>query len=170
MAVTKELLSQYYDLKQEEIEVNEQINNLRNRIDSYEQQIYELERNPVKDKVYGGFGGTQGFVIEGIDERDLKDLRVRMLKSKQNLEKRLETKRILQKKTSKQIIEIERFMNTIEDSLTRRIIYYRFVKHLPWERVASEIGISSSEASVKQTYYRYMEQVVTNVTQKGSKI
>ena len=168
MAVTKDLLDQYFDLKQEEIEVNRQIDVILSHIDSCEAQIYELERETVLDKVYGGYGGNQGFTIEGYDERDLAILRKRLISQKDRLTERLQHKQELKDNISINILEIDKFMNTISDSVVRRIIYWRYIEHMTWNRVADKIGGNNTEDSVKKIFYRFMEdkndKVVPNVT------
>ena len=57
--MTKEILKQYTDLQQECDEVREKISTL-------EQQIIKIEQEgTVLDKVSGGVGGLETFVIEG---------------------------------------------------------------------------------------------------------
>lgn len=57
--MTKEILKQYTDLQQECAEVREKISIL-------ERQIMKIEREgTVLDKVSGGVGGLETFVIEG---------------------------------------------------------------------------------------------------------
>ena len=51
---------------------------------------------------------------------------------------------------------IERFIDGIEDSLTRRIFELRFLKGLSWNQVAAKIG-NSTEACVKKICYRYIK-------------
>lgn len=156
--VTKEMLSQYYHLKQEEIELGMQIEATLTRIDSCEEEIRELERELVLDKVYGGFGGEQGFVIEGYDERDLKVLRTRLIRNKEILAERLALKRKRKDDNEQMLLEIERFLNTISDSFIRRIIYYRFLEHMPWEKVAEKVGGSNTEDSVRKALDRFLEK------------
>ena len=158
MAISKDILWQYYSLKQEQIDVERQIDVVLSRIDSCQQEIYELERETVLDKVYGGFGGEQGFVIEGYDERDLKVLRERLKRSEELLAQRLLLKQKLKEDIARKILEVERFMNTVEDSLTRRIIYFRYVEHLPWNKVADKVGGGNTEDSVRKTLDRYLEK------------
>lgn len=158
MAVTKNDLVQYYNLKQEEIEVDHSIEVILSRIDSCEMEIYELERETVKDKVYGGFGGEQGFVIEGMDERDLAILRARLIDRKNLLAKRLKKKQELKEQIDRKVFEIDKFMNTVTDSLIRRIIYYRYIEHFSWNMVAAKIGGNNTEDSVRKALDRYLEK------------
>ena len=52
---------------------------------------------------------------------------------------------------------LERYINGIEDSLTRMIFKLRFVNGLTWYQVAMHIGGGNTEDSVKKTCYRYLE-------------
>ena len=49
------------------------------------------------------------------------------------------------------------FINSIEDSLTRQVFYYRFVKSLPWKRVAYMTGGCNTEESVRKIAERYLK-------------
>ena len=46
-------------------------------------------------------------------------------------------------------------IESIQDSLTRQIIYYRCVSLMSWRRVAYEVGGNNTEESVKKIYYRF---------------
>lgn len=156
--MTKGELGQYFDLKQEEIELGMQIEATLNRIDSCEEEIRELENELVLDKVYGGFGGEQGYVIEGYDERDIKALRKRLLRDKEILAERLMLKRMRKDKASSMLLEIERFIGTVSDSFIRRIITFRYVDHMSWNRVADKMGGGNTEDSVRKALDRYLEK------------
>ena len=156
--MTKSELAQYYDLKQEEKELGVQIEATLNRIDSCEEEIRELEHELVLDKVYGGFGGEQGFVIEGYDERDIKALRKRLIRDKEILAERLVLKRKRKDMSAEMLLKIERFLNTVNDSYIRRIITFRYIDHMPWNRVADRIGGGNTEDSVRKALDRYLEK------------
>lgn len=51
---------------------------------------------------------------------------------------------------------LDRYIRSIDDSLTRQIFELRFKDRLKWEDVASTIG--SSEYSVKHICYRYIKK------------
>ncbi len=54
---------------------------------------------------------------------------------------------------------LERYISSIDDSLTRQIFTYRFINGLPWEQVAACVGGSNNAGNVKMTCYRYLKQV-----------
>ncbi len=53
---------------------------------------------------------------------------------------------------------LERYINGIQDSLTRQIFTLRFINGLSWRQVADHIGGGNTEDSVKKTCYRYLKQ------------
>lgn len=53
---------------------------------------------------------------------------------------------------------LERYINDIDDSLTRQIFTFRFVNGLPWPQVAAHIGGNNTEKSVSKACYRYLEK------------
>lgn len=53
--------------------------------------------------------------------------------------------------------EIERFIEGIEDSLTRRIFTMRFIKGFSWNKISVKTG--NSVSNVKMICYRYLGKV-----------
>ena len=53
---------------------------------------------------------------------------------------------------------IERYISSLDDSLLRQIVTYRFVNGLPWEQVAACVGGGNSAGSVRMACYRYLKQ------------
>jgi len=51
---------------------------------------------------------------------------------------------------------IMEYMDSIDDSLMRQIIYYRHIVLMPWRDVAEAIG-GNSENSIKKIYSRYFK-------------
>ena len=141
--MTKEVLMQYNDLLKE-------VEEIRERIKTTEDQIQKLEEEgPVVDKVRGGYGGTQSYRIEGFPypEYHRKKAKLYMLKAT------LESSEI---DVLEKITEVERFLSGIDDGYIRRIIRMRVIERLPWKVIARKLGASTSEASVKMTFYRFL--------------
>lgn len=53
---------------------------------------------------------------------------------------------------------LERYIASIDDSLLRQVLTYRFINGLPWEQVAACVGGSNTAGSVKMMCYRYLKQ------------
>lgn len=50
---------------------------------------------------------------------------------------------------------IMRYINTIDDSLMRQIIFYRHIALLPWSVVANEVGGDNTADSVRMLHNRF---------------
>ena len=53
--------------------------------------------------------------------------------------------------------KIDDFLNTIDDSLTRQIFYYRYVKCMSWKKVSYMTGGYNSEDGVRKIAERYLK-------------
>ena len=53
-------------------------------------------------------------------------------------------------------INIQKYINSIEDSLTRLIFYYRYIECLPWHSVAYKIGGNNTADSVRKAHERFL--------------
>ena len=54
--------------------------------------------------------------------------------------------------------EIDKFINTIEDSCTRQIFEYRYIRCMSWKQVAYMAGGYSSEDGVRKIAERYLKK------------
>lgn len=158
--ITNDILLQYIDLTKEVEELKADIKKLENEIDNLKEQIDDFENSQiVKDKVYGGDGGIQGFVIRGIPKRkkrSLENKKTKLLQDKFMVEERKEILENRESMVRGQIIEIERFISSISDSFVRRIVMLRVVDGLTWNEIADKIGGGNTENSVKKIYQRYL--------------
>jgi len=57
------------------------------------------------------------------------------------------------------LMEIEIFISSIDDSLTRQIVEYRCCKLMSWQSVAEKIGEGYTADSVRQTYHRFLKDM-----------
>ena len=157
--VDKKIIVQYASLVREYEEVSSDIRRIEKNIDKLEKRLKEIEDGEiVKDRVYGGEGGIQGFNIEGIPtaeyDRDAKAL----LHSKLILEARQARLKLLQFEIKSSIDSVNEFIATVDDSLIRRIISYRIVKQMTWERVANAIGGGNTAGGVRMAFERYLQK------------
>lgn len=58
--------------------------------------------------------------------------------------------------------KIDKFINNIDDSLTRQIFYYRYVKCMPWRQVSYMTGAYCSEDCVRKIAERYLKKCDKN--------
>ncbi len=54
--------------------------------------------------------------------------------------------------------KVESFIESIDDSLTRRVFRFRFINGFSWVRTALKIGGDNTAASVKMICYRYLRK------------
>lgn len=159
MALDKRILTQYLSEKEEIIELRSKIDYLSNKIPKLENRIAEIEAgHTVKDKVRGGEGGLQSFVIEGVpydeynDRKAELEFKKKILKQRQELLHTQEMDLILRTK------EVEQFISGINDSFTRRIITLRVLNGLKWTEIAERMGGGNTESCVKMIYQRFLDK------------
>ena len=157
--VSKSILIQYSDLQQEIKETREKIEQLEREAIRIEKKLRDIEtkKETVKDKVYGGMGGIQGFVIEGFPLREYDKKKTELLTKRLLLNQRKSTLEILEFDLLEKTNEVEEFIASIDDSRMRRIINLRFIEKLSWNKVADRIGGGNTEGSVKMAFQRFME-------------
>lgn len=55
--------------------------------------------------------------------------------------------------------KIEDFVNSIEDSLTRQVFYYRYIKCMTWRKVSTMLGGYLSETGARMISERYLKKL-----------
>ncbi len=71
-----------------------------------------------------------------------------------------DVKNLIELKLEQQVCEynrLNRYIQTVDDSLIRQILELRFINGLSWNKVADNIGGYNSEDSVKKMCYRYLK-------------
>ncbi len=58
----------------------------------------------------------------------------------------------------KKIIE---YINSIDDSLIRQIIFYRHISCMTWEQVAAYVGGNNTEENIRKIYSRFFKKIKT---------
>lgn len=143
--VTKNILIQYADLQEE-------IKELRKRIEKTEEQITKIEsEGVVTDSVSGGEGGVQHFRIEGFPYPEY-------TRKKTLLYARKATLTSLEMELLETLNQVEEFISSVNDSRIRRIINLRFIEGLSWNKVADRIGGGNTEDSIRMAFNRFMEK------------
>jgi hypothetical protein len=154
----KKILIQYADLVEEVKETRHKIERLEDEIPKIQARINAIESGEiVKDKVYGGEGGWQGFKIEGVPTAEYQKKKNDLLMKKLLLNNRKSGLEILEQELLQKTNEVEEFISSVEDSHMRRIINLRFIENLSWLQVANRIG-GNTESSVKMAFQRFMEK------------
>lgn len=159
MAISKNILDQYSDLKKEIEEVQEKIDRLDVEIPKLEKRLKDIEDGEkVKDKVRGGLGGNESFNIEGIPVKEYERKKTDLFTKKLLLIQRKSTLEVLKLEIEQKKNDVETFIAGIEDSRMRRIVSMRFMENLSWNQVADRIGGGNTEGSVKMAFQRFMKE------------
>lgn len=146
MGMDKTALEQYISIKEE-------IADLERRIFNDRKEIKKLEKQIVSDTVTGSREDlTIGpIAVNGIAERLIEKKRerisARLIKQHQFKEKLEETR-----------VEIEDYIQTIENSEIRRIARYRYIDDLEWRQVAVRIGKGYSADSCRMKMERFLKK------------
>lgn len=157
---TKRRMMQFYDLVREKEEVSRRIDKLELNIKTLEEDLRRMmdSHETVKDKVYGGFGGEQGFVIEGFPQREFDGKREALTRKRQRLLQQELIENELLIRIEGQLSEIMAYRNAIEDSQVRRIFEYRVISGLKWADVAKKMGHPDGEESYRKVLSRFFEE------------
>ncbi len=143
--MTKDILAQYCDLREE-------IKDLRRRIINKQRELDKMEEEgAVTDSVKGGLGGEQHYKITGFPYPEYSRKKTALYLYKAQLENaELELLELTN--------EVEDYIQSIDDSRMRRIIRYRFIDDLRWYQVAQRMGGRTTEESVKKEFQRFMAE------------
>ncbi len=163
--MTLKELSQLYYLNREIEMDKERLVILDTEINTDEGQLADLERVASSPSTpnYDGMPKSPcyGNKIENAVERI--DSLVESVKRKKAL--RREIASTIQAKQTLCLAErsnLERYIADLPDSLLRLIFTYRFIDGLTWNQVSCNIGVRTTEESVKKMCYRYLNEHKTD--------
>jgi len=126
-----------------------QLRHLKSEIRLLKQQIDNLESEIVTDRVRGSDVEhpyiEKTYIIRGLayDRRKIKRL-------KEKLQRRVDDLIDL-------VVEINEYIETIDDSLIRQIITLRYVNGLTWDQVAAHIGGGNTADSLRKMHDRFLK-------------
>ena len=129
-----------------------QLRHLKSEIRLLKQQIDNLESEIVTDRVRGSDVEhpyiEKTYIIRGLayDRRKIKRL-------KEKLQRRVDDLIDL-------VVEINEYIETIDDSLLRQIITLRHVNGLTWDQVAASIGGGNTADGVRMIHDRFLKRDV----------
>lgn len=132
--ITKSTLKQYRYLLKENTDLDKRITNTKNQL-----KKLEAEGNVV-DKVSGGYGGTQHFIIEGFPEAEYSRKKTRLLTHILRHEKNME---VLSGITE----EICKFIDNIPDARARMIFRYYYEDGMSQQSIAIKLHIDQTLVS-----------------------
>ena len=157
--MTREILMQYAEAKKEIKDLQKKIEWLEERIPQLEKRISDIEHGEtVKDKVTGGYGGVQSYVIEGVPTTEYTRKKMELHIKKELLKNRKELLKSSEMELLLQTNEVERYIKGINDSHIRRIVRFRVVDSLTWNEVAMRMGGGNTADGIKKVFYRFFGQ------------
>jgi hypothetical protein len=140
--LTKEILVQYCDLREEAKDIRRRIDKLNSELQKIEDERY------VTDSVTGGSGGIQHFMIQGFPYPEYSRKKTRLYLNKAQLET-----------AEQELLEltgsVEEYIQSIPDSRIRRILRHRFIDNMTWVQVSINMGGKSTEESVRKEFERF---------------
>lgn len=145
--MNKNVLEQYADLIAER-------EYLQKRIKWTELKILELCDETVADSVTLGKHGKKPLgrkVIRGNPSPEITKKRV-ALRSYKKQEKAKEIQ------IAETIVEVDKYINEIEDSRMRRLLRYRFMDKLSWPQVAHRMGKHHTAESCRKAVERFLAE------------
>ncbi len=143
--LTKEVLIQY-------AEIREEVKEVRRKIDSLENQILRMEAEGfVVDSVKGGLGGIENFKVRGFPFPEYSKKKTLLYSRKATLE-------ILEVDLLESINLAEEFISSLTDSRMRRLLNLRYVEDLTWIQVAHKMGGKHTEDSCKKAAERFFKE------------
>lgn len=143
--VDKKVLIQYKDIQEE-------IKEVRERIRKTEKAVEMIERDGiVVDSVSGGYGGTQHFKIEGFPYSEYSRKKTLLYNRKAILSN-------LEMELMESANKVEEFISGVKDSRMRRIINFRYLDNMSWQRVANCIGENATADGVRMEFERFMKK------------
>lgn len=141
----KHILEQYVSMRAEQ-------QDLIRRIQSLDAKLLNMEMNSiVSDIVTRGKKGKQslGTVrIEGFPSRDYQKRKWTLRRYKQMLAK-------YDDKLLKKQIQVEEYIQSIEDSYVRQAMRYRYIDGMSWIRIGKQMH--TTEDAIRKTVSRYLE-------------
>lgn len=157
--MNKESLLHYCELIDEVGETTTAIKKIEADIRKIEKQLRDIEEGEtVADKVYGGEGGWQGFVIEGVPIPEYNRLKIILGNKRLCLQSERDTLVVRVTMLDNERIQVQEFINRLKDPQIRRIINFRCISRLQWSEVAKKMGAGYTEEAVKKSFSRFLQR------------
>lgn len=157
--MTKESLLQYCVLIDEIEDTKRRMVRYKNDIKRIERQLSDIESGEiVKDKVYGGEGGWQGFVIEGVPVPEYSKLKIILGNRRICLKNELDLFADQVVRLDKERYQVLEFIARLKEPEIRRIITLRCIERLKWHDVAKKMGAGYEKDAVRMAFARFLNK------------
>lgn len=145
--IEKHILEQYTDMQEEHKDILRRIRRIEDQIAKMEESGYT-----VADSVACGKKGKKAIKtvkVEGFPRPDYERKRALLRRYKAKL--KLFEEELLEKQ-----IEVEEYIQSIEDSRIRRIMRYRYLDNLTWQQVAHRMGKHHTAEGCRSAHDRFL--------------
>lgn len=145
--IEKHILEQYTDMQEEHKDILRRIRRIEDQIAKMEESGYT-----VADSVACGKKGKKAIrtvKVEGFPHPDYERKRALLRRYKAKL--KLFEEDLLEKQ-----IEVEEYIQSIEDSRIRRIMRYRYLDNLTWQQVAHRMGKHHTAEGCRSAHDRFL--------------
>ena len=157
--IDKAVLINYCELIDEISDIETRINKLSDDIKRLQKRIEGIENGEfVVDKVKGGEGGWQGYIIEGVPVPEYEKCKTVLLTKKCHIENEYALLADRKLELFSERTGVQRFICGIRNPATRRIVTFRCMDHMKWSEVAKSMGNGYTEESVKQVFCRFLKK------------
>lgn len=144
--MNKNILEQYESAKKE-------IRELSKRIAELEKFLEKInDGKNLNSIVKGGAGGDRIFYINGYSEESADDLEYLIRKDMRLLNARKASANEL-------VTEVDRFINTLNDSRIRRMLSLKYINGKTWYQVAQAMGERYSSDGCKKQVQRFLKEM-----------
>lgn len=145
--MNKNVLEQYTSIKKEIADLERMIADSNRKIKMYEKQIVSDTVTGTRDDLTIGPIKITGIAQQKLDEQ-------------QELNrKRVQKMNRFKKKLENIVVEVEEYIQSIDDSEVRRIVRMRYVENLSWVRIAIYMGKGYTEDSCRIKIERYLKRL-----------
>lgn len=144
----KDILGQYCDMQEEIKDLRHRIDETKRELDRVQQEGYivaDSVKGTRKDGIFGNIT-IKGFPYPEYDK--LKDM----------YEQRVDKLKGMERRLFAVIHGVEDYIESIEDSKTRRIFWYRYIDGSSWGQVAKKMGKGYSADACRKMQERYFEK------------
>ena len=145
--IEKHILEQYTDMQEEHKDLLRRIRRLDDQIAKMEESGYT-----VADSVACGKKGKKAIKtvkVEGFPHPDYERKRALLRRYKAKL-------KLFEEDLLKKQIEVEEYIQSIEDSRIRRIMRYRYLDNLTWQQVAHRMGKHHTAEGCRSAHDRFL--------------
>ena len=154
----KEILVRYIELSVEAESLHESIEKTTRRIERCERQLHDMRQaGTVRDRVYGGEGGIQGYNIEGFPNTKYAQTENKLRQCLAMLNKLRADYAEAEFNVLSLTDDILTFIDAIPDTEAdvRVIARLRCIDGLSWQEIAERLGGCYNAESARKKFYRF---------------